>query len=310
MRHGNVAYAFLYGFLFILSIASIIALAEYFTRRKIRIPRRQRRNHRPVIRDPIQPQNAHFVTTPIIHTHVVNTPVGTAARTVNRQPRTVNRVPRVSTLNPVRVATRIFRPRILPEGVPNPPRIIVTRRIDPVEIVLIEQKSQVRRTTWDFGVNEQKLRRFDLAYPQTDFKIVFFNGELNSVYVYYGMYPVSGADEDRLYLPNLTNVGPTGEVCMGHNVDQLRSEIRGFGRDEQIRRILEFFWYGSSFHFQHIREVNFEPWAKIEPRLSSLEEWERQTLLNPHFILSIDWAKRGKFVTVGEALNPFNREGG
>jgi hypothetical protein len=299
MRHHNT-WSFLYGFIYVFAVALIIALAEYARRRKSRNPGRQKRKCKAFIQDQTQPQDAL----------TGNVPARRAVKCIGDPRRTVQGVKRVVSLNPTRVTQRIFKPRILFQNVPNPPHIVAARKIDPIEIVLIEQRAQVRQTTWDLGVNEKKLRRFDLAFPQTDIKMLFYNNVLSSLFVYYGNSPVNGSDEDRLYLPNLTNVGSTGEVCMGHNVDQLRSEICVLSREEQVKRILDYFWYGSAFHLHHMAEANFKPWAEIEPRLSSLEEWERQTLLNPLFILTIDWARRGKFVTVRDALNPFHREGG
>jgi hypothetical protein len=81
-------------------------------------------------------------------------------------------------------------------------------------------------------------------------------------------------------------------------------------RDKQIEHFLNFFWFDSAFDLGHMPDANFLPWANIEPQLKSLEEWEKSTLRNPLFILSINWERRGIWVTLDQLLNPFFETGG
>jgi len=198
----------------------------------------------------------------------------------------------------------IVKPGILYPSVPNPPRIIGSRSLGLAEVFVVAQKAQLREITWNIGGQQKILRKFQLSFPPTVFRIVFYGGTLDSVYVFYSKSDLSGP-HSRVYSSNLCNVAPNGCVCLGKGVDELRAEIRRFDSNTQIQHVVNHFWYGSAFDLNHLPSANFIPWKKIEPKLSSLETWEKQSLRNPVFVLSIDWARRGISWSVEDILDPY-----
>lgn len=220
-------------------------------------------------------------------------------RTGNRQPGSRGRI-----------ARRIVRPAILFHGVPNPPRKVAGRRFDLVEMEIVEQKPQIRETTWNVGRLDKRLVKRELSFPFVVFTILFFQGLLDSLFAFYRNSPSNGSGQTRLYPTNLCNVAENGRVCLGRGIEDLRSQISRVNRERKIDLIVNHFWYESAFDLNHLTEANFLPWAQIEPQLSSLEEWEKSSLRKPPFILSINWARRGISVTIEELLNPFYDKGG
>lgn len=204
---------------------------------------------------------------------------------------------------------RIVRPAMLYHGVPNPPRRVARRCFDFVEIEIIEQKPQVRETTWNVGGQQMRLVKRELSFPFVVFAILFFQGFLDSLFVFYRNSPSNGSGQTRLYPTNLCNVAQNGRVCLGRAIEELRSQISRLSRPRQMEHILNQFWFDSAFDLSHLPEANYLPWAKIQPELS-LDEWEKSSLRKPPFILSINWEKRGHWVTIEELLNPFYDKGG
>lgn len=313
MRNHN-SWWLLYGIIYILALALVIACAELARRRKNRNPERQRINRNTFTQNQTRPQNApvgNVLARADALRSVVQTirVVGTGARRFGEQVKPVQRVNKlISPIQP-KVSQRIFKPRILFHGCPNPPRMIATRKIDRIDICLLEHKPQIRETTWNVGGSEMRLVKRELSFPFVDFRIVFFQDFLDSLFVFYRSSPSNGSGETRLFPTNLCNVAQNGKVCLGRGIQELRAQISRLSRDKQIESILNFFWFDSAFDLSHLPDANYLPWKQIEPRLS-LDEWERSTLRNPLFILSINWEKRGIWVTVGELLNPFYGEGG
>jgi hypothetical protein len=315
MRNGNVAYAFLYGFLYILALALIIALGGYLSRLKSRKPGRKRNKCKPVIRSQIQPQNAHARNTParadafrsVVQTISV---VRTGATRVGNQ---VNQIQRVSRLiSPIhqRVTQRIFKPPILFHGVPNPPRRVAVRNENLIEIYILEQGPQARQVTWNVGGQRIDLKKFELSFPYIDFRFAFYQEFFDSLFLFYRSSPANGSPDTRFYPSNLCNVAGNGKVCLGNGIQETLSRFVGLSKDKQIEHILNFFWVGSAFDLSHMPDANFLPWASIEPQLKTLEEWEKSTLRNPVFILSINWERRGFWFTLDQLLNPFFETGG
>jgi len=314
MRHHNT-WSFLYGFIYIFAVALIIALAELARRRKNRNRESRRTNRNTFIENQATLQNVqsgNVLARAEALRSVVETirVVGTGARRVGNQVKPVQRVNKLVSGTQAKVTQRIFKPPIIFHGVPNPPRIIATRKIDPLEIYLVEQRPQVRQVTWNVGGQRRELKKYELSFPYMDFRFAFYQGFLDSLFVSYRNSPANGSPETRFYPSNLCNVAQNGKVCLGRGVEETVSRLSGLSRDKQIEHFLNFFWFDSAFDLGHMPDANFLPWSNIEPQLKNLEEWERFTLRNPLFILSINWERRGMWVTLDQLLNPFYETGG
>jgi hypothetical protein len=315
MRHGNVAYAFLYGFLYILALALVLALAEYARRRKIRNPKRRRKNRNTLTQNQTIPQNVLVGNPParakalrsVVQTIRV---VGTGARRVGERVKPVQRINNVISPIQTRVTQRIFKAPILFPNVPNPPRRVAVRNDNLIEIHVLEQKPQARQVTWNVGGQRIDLKKFELSYPYIGFRFTFYQGLFDSLFLYYRNSPANGSPDTRFYPSNLCNVAGNGKVCLGNGIQETLSRFAGLSKDKQIEHILNFFWFDSAFDLGHMPDANFLPWANMEPELRSLEEWEKCTLRNPLFILSINWERRGIWFTLDQLLNPFFETGG
>ena len=199
----------------------------------------------------------------------------------------------------------VTKPKILYQGVPNPPRMIASRSLGFVEVNSVEQRPAVRETTWKVEVGRTGLRKYELAFPYVIFRIIFCYGYFDSLSMYYRNSPVNGM-QSKLYYPNLPHLSADVRVCLGRGVEQLRAEIHHLSKPEQIQRIIDFVWYDSIWDLQHQAANHFIPWTKLEPKLDSLDTWEKETLRKPTFILKINWEKRrGHWTTVQDVLNLF-----
>lgn len=308
-------WSLLYGTIYILAVVLLILFAGFARRRKKKNRDRRRKKRNALIRNQTIPQNGPPRNTParaqplrpVVRTIRV---VGTGARNVRDQVKVVRKVNRLISPIQTRVTQRIFKPPMLFPGVPNPPRIIATRKIDPLEIRLLEQRPQVRQVTWNVGGQRIELKKFEHSYPYINFRFAFYQGFLDSLFLYYRNSPANGSPDTRFYPSNLCNVAGNGKVCLGRGIGESLLQIAGLNIDKQIEHILNFFWFDSAFDVGHIPEANFLPWANIEPQLKTLEEWEKSTLRNPLFILSINWERRGIWFTLDQLLNPFYETGG
>lgn len=316
MRHHNVVgWSFLYGLLYILALALIIALGKYLSRRKSRKPGRKRNNRKTVIRNQSQSQSGPAGNTSaradalrsVVETIRV---VRTGARRVGKQVKPVQRVSRLISPIQTRVSQQIFKPPILFPNVPNPPRKVAVRNDNLIEIHILEQRPQVRQVTWNVGGQRIELKKFELSSPYIGLRFVFYQGFFDSLFLYYRNSPANGSPDTRFYPSNLCNVAGNGKVCLGRGIEEALLQLSVLSKDKQIEHILNFFWFDSAFDLGHMPDANFLPWANIEPQLRSLEEWEKSTLRNPVFILSIDWGRRGIWFTLDQLLNPFYETGG
>jgi hypothetical protein len=159
------------------------------------------------------------------------------------------------------------------------------------------QKPMVRGTLWDMGVRETRL----LAFPYLVYVIGFWQGELAKIYIYYSNSPVTKL-QDTLYRTNLPNVYADDSCCLGSSgqFENFRRRISRFSQSQRVERVVDSFW---AFRFNGDMTSNcFNPVAGGEPRLSSLEAWERNSRIDKGFILTVSWRRA---CTVSEAMSRY-----
>jgi hypothetical protein len=215
----------------------------------------------------------------------------------------------------------------LKPGDPNPPRIIRVITQNDKQIILAEQKPQVRPTDWNFSINpiDQQLTwmlngrynprkqayNFTLAFPYIIFLIVLgAERDPIKVYLFYRNQPLLTI-EGYLCAPNLLNIFSDYHVCLGKYgalVDELNKIIQK-GHDRELMaklvtiKIVEYFW-NSAFNPEYQTNSQFTDWARMNySELTNLPAWEAASEQNPRFILNkIQWTKR----SCGRAIDLIN----
>ncbi len=129
-----------------------------------------------------------------------------------------------------------------------------------------------------------------LNFPYVILLIVFRRGALtNYQQLYYRIAPLTDEDQELL-LPNLYNVaqgyGQRCWLCLA----QLR-RISGLGWSEKLARISDHVFCAAYNRSAEEHEGN-SYWAAmrdVDPRVSSVENWERETRRNRCFALQVAW---------------------
>ncbi|MBI5153503.1 MAG: hypothetical protein HZA36_03545 [Parcubacteria group bacterium] len=124
-----------------------------------------------------------------------------------------------------------------------------------------------------------------LALPWIYFIVIFRDGYLENLYVFYRDASLTNLD-DMLYLPNLPNIQSQHlTCCLGNN------PFVSLKNDNWSETLFTYFW-GSSFFETRDSFIEFYEDAKKRiPELKDLETWEKMSIQNPLFVLKLPWKK-------------------
>ncbi|MFQ5847698.1 MAG: hypothetical protein ACE5IQ_08555 [Candidatus Methylomirabilales bacterium] len=166
----------------------------------------------------------------------------------------------------------------------------------------IEQPPQLRRLRWSAAAMGKggEYQSYRLAVPYTVYIFLFHQGSFEEMRVYYRTAPLESS-EDVLLMPNLWNV----QADPGKR-SACRACLRGRPLDlwgnpvaNQVTVLLDYFW--STGFNTDIAGNCFERARGLDPRISSLEAWEKASEADPLFPLALDWERLEP--TVGEIMD-------
>lgn len=172
-------------------------------------------------------------------------------------------------------------------------------------VVVFEQPPQVRRVHW---VNDGERPDLDydayiertLAFPYTVFVFSFDGGVADGhQQLYYRTAPLKDMD-DPLLMPNLLNVTIGGDApvcwaCLGKLPEGLATW------DQRVSAAVGGFWSAGFNHdFDVPRGACFTRLTGLDPRIASVDAWERASRADPLFPLGIPWPDTG--VTLAGAV--------
>ncbi|MFQ5881183.1 MAG: hypothetical protein ACE5I9_01740 [Candidatus Methylomirabilales bacterium] len=168
--------------------------------------------------------------------------------------------------------------------------------------LVVELPPEIRRVGW----SETKMGKggeytsYWLAFPYVIHIFLFYTRQGDEAYrggfeemrVYYRNAPLR-SPEDALYSPNLFNVQVNPAL-----VSNCRACLRGHPADlqdlplaEQVEGLLNFFWE-TDFNLD-VESNGFERARTLDPRITSLEAWEKASKADPLFPLQIPWEAAG-----------------
>jgi hypothetical protein len=220
--------------------------------------------------------------------------------------------------------------RLLKPGDPNPPRIIKSYFKNRVEVILAEQKPQIRETEWKFDFRyaddynlswlldgkyhpQKNYYNFSLAFPYIVTLSVIGTTQNNlQVFLFYRNQPLTNL-EGILCIPNLFNIFNDCRVCLGtcqDLINDLNQILQRRPKPELITRIraikiAQYFW-DSKFKPGQGTNAHITAWARMgyQP-LTNLSNWQTHSLQNPEFVLNqINWGLK-PYCSAQQLLNRF-----
>lgn len=211
--------------------------------------------------------------------------------------RIVMRVPLVKL---VEALTREAPKVTFADGSPIPDSVRYVHTRETATLAVVELAPQVRQVRW--VADDSPARHGDgtcydsvnLAFPFIILLVLFRDGILSGFQqLFYRTRPLS-SEQDELFLPNLLNCamayGFVSVFCL-RKLDNIAGRPLG----HQIGKVIEHLWdagfnesmnaHGS--YWERMREEN------LDPRISSVESWERATEEDPLFMTKISWRNAG-----------------
>ena len=184
------------------------------------------------------------------------------------------------------------------------PGVLYFEQRGPKTVVVVQQPPRVRRVRWiadpDSTSAAEEYRERALAFPYVVILLSFDGAGLDGRgQLYYRAEPL-GSLEDELLQPNLLNVTQGNDtphcwLCLG------RLDMQDLPWSERIGRSLEFLWQsGFNYDFEVPRGSCFTRARDLDPRIATVEEWERSSCANPLFSLEVPWPAIG--VTLAGAV--------
>ncbi len=144
-----------------------------------------------------------------------------------------------------------------------------------------------------------------LATPYVVLKVPFMNGTITSqAELFYRNLPLSSLD-DEVYWSNLLNVSPHSFGCRAWICTQyLRTECPKPGVTPGLHALLNHLW-GGGFNRsseQHEGSSAFKKAGddKVDPRVTDVERWEKESIKDPRFVLNVSWKPVG--VTIRQLI--------
>lgn len=184
------------------------------------------------------------------------------------------------------------------------PGVLYFEQRGPKTVVVVQQPPQVRRVRWiadpDSTTAAEEYRERALAFPYVVIVLSFDGASLDGRgQLYYRAEPLNSL-EDELLQPNLLNVTQGNDtphcwLCLG------RLEMGSLSWSDRIARSLEFLWQsGFNYDFEVPRGSCFTRARDLDPRIATVEAWERTSREHPLFPLEIPWPATG--VTLAGAV--------
>lgn len=181
----------------------------------------------------------------------------------------------------------------------------------PLTICIVELEPALRRLEWIdpkspllYGPEAVYTPR-RLATPYVILKVPFLGGRMVSkAELFYRNRPLASLD-DELYWSNLLNVSPHSYGCRAWICTQyLRRENPLPGVTPGLHALMHHLW-GGGFNRsseQHEGSSAFKKAGeeKVDPRVTDVVRWEKESVKNPRFVLDVNWKPAG--VTVGRLI--------
>ena len=183
----------------------------------------------------------------------------------------------------------------------------------PLSICIVELEPQLRRLIWideattDFPLGpEASYQPRRLATPYVVLKVPFLKGRIvPRAELFYRNEPLRYIT-DPLYWPNLLNVSPNAYGCKAWICTQyLESERTQPGIVEGLEALLNHLWGGGFNRSSELHE-GMSGFSKakadeLDPRVTDLDLWEKESIKAPRFVLTISWKPVG--MTVDELID-------
>jgi hypothetical protein len=197
-----------------------------------------------------------------------------------------------------------------PDGSPLPDGVRYLRHRGHATVVVLELSPQVRQVRWIAARSSQpfgagaRYEGITLAFPYIVIVVLFSNGCLSGYQQLFYRTEAIASERDALYLPNLLNVadgyGQKCWLCLANMEDVSRLPW-----NRKVQRVVEHVWEAgfnrSSEHHEGNSYWQQMSEANLDPRISSLESWEKATKADPFFMLDIKWRPAG--LTVKQAVD-------
>jgi hypothetical protein len=174
----------------------------------------------------------------------------------------------------------------------------------PLTVCIVELKPQLRRITVIDGASavpfgpEATYRECRLAFPFVVLKVPFLKGKIvGRVELFYRNQPLRDLD-DVLYWPNLLNVSPHAYGCVAWLCTQyLRHERPAPGITAGLDAVIHHL-FGGGFNLSSEMHEGQSCFSKaqadqIDARVTDLDRWEAESLLDPRFVLQVEWKPVG-----------------
>lgn len=168
---------------------------------------------------------------------------------------------------------------------------IIARKTKGVrEVVVVEYRPAVRRIIWSEDKRTDRLHQ--LAFPYVYLVIRFYNGAVDTMYVYYRNEGTESLSAD-LYLSNLPNVYGSDygyKICTG-TISGLQSD---WSFAKKLNWLAQQFW-NSQFN-KDLISYHWEPSMRLVGHPRSFADWEEKSRSDPGFILKIQWRSANKTI--------------
>jgi hypothetical protein len=183
-----------------------------------------------------------------------------------------------------------------------PPGARIIKADGTATVCCLEQPPQVRLIRWsaDQMGKGGEYQTYRLAFPYVVYFFLFFQASLEDMRVHYRTAPFQSPN-DVLLMPNLWNVQADPE-----KPSACRACLRGRPEDlwerplvQQVTMLLDFFW-GTGFNTD-IAGNCFERARGLDPRINTLEAWEKASEAEPLFPLAVPWEELE--LTVGDVMD-------
>jgi hypothetical protein len=181
-------------------------------------------------------------------------------------------------------------------------------RCSQLTVCIVELSPALRPLKWideqhspvPFGPNATYQER-RLATPYVVLKVPFLKGRLVSrVELFYRNGPLRRLD-DELYWCNLLNVSPNAYGCTAWVcIQYLKSERIGSGITNGLDALVHHLWGGglNRSSEEHEGSSAFSKCQQdaVDPRVTDVERWEAESVLDPRFVLGVPWKPAGMTV--------------
>ncbi|MFC1623449.1 hypothetical protein ACFL16_03530, partial [Patescibacteria group bacterium] len=147
------------------------------------------------------------------------------------------------------------------------------------EFLVVEQIPQVRNVRIHHSISgRDNSDYFSLAFPYVAFFMVFSEGSLHNLSVYYRNRPLESID-DMLFRANLPNMNRSG-VCLGFRGHRVEGLVA------RAQEVIGHFW---SSEFNSDWSGPYEDFRSKEKRVKSFSAWEKNSKKDPTFVLNVNW---------------------